>query len=104
MMDMYDYGVITDGGNKVFIKGMANYTTTKVTDKEFEEIENDFDPIETPPGPYKLQPENQGLIFQFVLKSLMNLIRQNIVDKRSSRNGKVYLSSASGKEQWICLL
>ena len=25
-------------------------------------IENDFDPIEAPPGPYKVQPENQGKI------------------------------------------
>ena len=24
------------------------------------EIENDFDPIEAPPGPYNIQPEYQG--------------------------------------------
>lgn len=61
-MDMFDYGVITDGGNKVFVKGMTIYTVEKITDKELEELENDFDPIEAPPGPYKVQPENQGFI------------------------------------------
>jgi len=62
LMDMFDYGVITDGGNKVFVKGMTIYTVEKITDKELEELENDFDPIEAPPGPYKVQPENQGKI------------------------------------------
>ena len=32
----------------------------KITAKEFEEIMNDFEPIEAPPGPYKLQPEKKG--------------------------------------------
>ena len=32
----------------------------KITKKQFVELQNDFDPIEAPPGPYKLQPENQG--------------------------------------------
>ena len=59
-MDMFDYGVITDGGNKVFVKGMTIYTVEKITDKELEELENDFDPIEAPPGAYKIQPEKQG--------------------------------------------
>ena len=74
-MDMYDYGVITDGGKKVFIKGMANYTTEKITEKELEELENDFDPIEAPPGPYKVQPENQGLMSKFAQRFLMDFTR-----------------------------
>ena len=35
---------------------------TKITDEEFEALMNDFDPIEAPPGNYKIQPENQGFI------------------------------------------
>ena len=35
----------------------------KITKKEFEEIMNDFEPIEAPPGPYKLQPEKKGKIY-----------------------------------------
>ena len=34
----------------------------KITEEELMAIENDFDPIEAPPGPYKVQPENQGKI------------------------------------------
>ena len=43
----------------------------KITETELEEIRNDFDPIEAPPGPYKVQPENQGqfpFFFQFLLE------------------------------------
>ena len=42
------------------MKGVVEYTAEKITEKELEDLENDFDPIEAPPGPYKLQPENQG--------------------------------------------
>ena len=34
----------------------------KITEEELMAIENDFDPIEAPPGPYKVQPQNQGKI------------------------------------------
>lgn len=37
----------------------------KITEEEKIAIENDFDPIEAPPGPYKIQPENQGKILWF---------------------------------------
>ena len=35
-------------------------TFTKITEEEFTALENDFDDIEAPPGPYKLQPKKQG--------------------------------------------
>ena len=42
------------------MKGLGVYSVEKITKKQFVELQNDFDPIEAPPGPYKLQPENQG--------------------------------------------
>ena len=35
--------------------GVAEYV--KITEEELWEIENDFDPIEAPPGPFKIQPD-----------------------------------------------
>ena len=32
----------------------------KITDEEKIAIENDFDPIESPPGPYTVQPDVPG--------------------------------------------
>ena len=61
-MEFSDYGVVFDEGKKVWMKGvMAKLSgLEKITETELEEIRNDFDPIEAPPGPYKVQPENQG--------------------------------------------
>ena len=56
-----DLGVITEGGARVQLKGLSVYSVEKITDQQFEEMQNDFDPIEAPPGPYKLQPEKKGL-------------------------------------------
>ena len=56
-----DYGVIVDGGTKVYMKGFTHYEVDKITDEQFEDIANDYDDIEAPPGPYKVQPENQGV-------------------------------------------
>ena len=33
----------------------------KITEQEKIEMENNYDPIEAPPGPYKIQPDIQGL-------------------------------------------
>ena len=65
-----DYGVITDGGNKVYIKGFTQYEVDKISDEEFEELVNDFDDIEAPPGPYTIQPENQGKLFGYLTLNL----------------------------------
>ena len=59
-MEFIEYGVVTDGGDKVFMKGFIAYEVNKISYEEFEELMNDFDDIEAPPGPYKIQPENQG--------------------------------------------
>ena len=40
---------------------MGQSSLVKITDEELLQIENDFDPIEAPPGPFKIQPGNQGL-------------------------------------------
>ena len=40
--------------------GVCEYI--KITDEEWKAMEDNFDDIEAPPGPYKLQPENQGEI------------------------------------------
>ena len=55
-----DLAVITKGGCRVFVKGMVEYDLEKITEEQAAELENDFDDIEAPPGPYKIQPENQG--------------------------------------------
>ena len=40
---------------------MGHGKVVKITEEELEQIENDFDPIEAPPGPFKIQPELPGL-------------------------------------------
>ena len=65
-MDLVDYGVIVDGGNTVYLNGMVKYMVEKITDEEFEAMEQDYDDIEAPPGPYVLQPEYQGRTFKLV--------------------------------------
>jgi len=58
-----DHGVVTDEGNKVYLKGMAPlFTSEKITDEEFAALEDAYDDIEQPPGPYTVQPNNQGKI------------------------------------------
>ena len=55
-----DLAVITKGGCRVYVKGMVEYDLEKITEEQAAELENDYDDIEAPPGPYKIQPENQG--------------------------------------------
>ena len=52
--------MIVDGGRKCYLKGIVIYNIEKITDEEFDAMEKDYDPIEAPPGPYKIQPHNQG--------------------------------------------
>ena len=62
-MNFSDLGVIFDEGRQCSMKGFTGIAgLEKITEKEFEEIMNDFEPIEAPPGPYKLQPEKKGKI------------------------------------------
>jgi len=61
-----DLGVIFDEGRKCSIKGFAGIAgLEKITEEEVEKIMNDFDPIEAPPGPYRLQPDKKGRILWF---------------------------------------
>ena len=45
---------------KTTVDSMAVSTFHKMTAEQKREHDNNFDNIEAPPGPYKLQPENQG--------------------------------------------
>ena len=61
MIPFNDYGVIVEGGKKVHLKGMAPlFSADKITDEEFAALENAYDDIEQPPGPYTVQPQKQG--------------------------------------------
>ena len=59
--EMTDYGVLTEHGRKMVLKGNSGIVTRLwITDEEAELIENDGDPIEAPPSQYKVEPERQG--------------------------------------------
>ena len=54
-------GILYDEGRQVAMKGTTGVATLiKITEEELEEILNDCDPIEAPPGEYKIQPEKAG--------------------------------------------
>lgn len=59
-LEFTSFGAITEDGGKGFFSGVREYDIERVTQTEIEEIENDFDQIEAPPGPYTLQPHIQG--------------------------------------------
>merc|ERR1719427_995517 len=62
-MEFSDLGVFYDGGRKCSMKGMAGVSgLVKITEDDLERIMNDFEPMEAPPGPYKVQPEKKGKI------------------------------------------
>jgi len=64
--EFVDLGVIYDEGRKCSMKGFAGICgLEKITKDEYEEIMNDYDPIEAPPGPYKVQPDRKGKILWF---------------------------------------
>ena len=60
-MEFEDFGVIVEEGNKVYLDGMVPYHVEKISDEQYEALENDFDDIEAPPCPYKIQPEKKGI-------------------------------------------
>jgi len=60
---MIDLGILYDNGNRGSFKGAAGISQLiKISEKEYQDLLNDFDPIEAPPNNYKIQPENQGKI------------------------------------------
>ena len=61
MREFISFGVIFAKGARCYMKGFTGVSgLEKITDEELEEIMNDFDPIEAPPGPYKVQPNVIG--------------------------------------------
>merc|ERR1719320_2422299 len=63
MREFISFGVIFAKGARCYMKGFTGVSgLEKITDEELEEIMNDFDPIEAPPGPYKVQPGKKGKI------------------------------------------
>ena len=101
-MEFSDHGVVFAEGRKCWMKGLAKLSgLEKITEAELEEIRNDFDPIEAPPGPYKLQPENQGEAPNspsFHLTSENGFDRKNHLDNWSSRHGQINICSTPSAE------
>jgi len=59
--DFIEHGVIWEDGLKITTKGMGGITVLEwITEEEVAAMEDDKDPIEAPPGPYKIQPDNLG--------------------------------------------
>jgi len=64
LMEKYEeLGVISMDGSKCSVKThMGISDMIKITNEEKRAMDNNFDPIESPPGPYKIQPEVDGHI------------------------------------------
>ena len=60
--EFISFGVISEDGTKATMKGMAGMQQYQwMTEEEVQKLdEEESDPIEAPPGEYKIQPENQG--------------------------------------------
>ena len=55
------FGVVSADGMKITMKGNWGISCIEwITDEEAAALEGEGDPIEAPPGPYKIQPEIQG--------------------------------------------
>ena len=67
-LEFTSYGAITEEGERAYFSGAWEYEIERITQKEIEDIENDFDPIEAPPGPYTIQPDKKGR-YKFQIKS-----------------------------------
>ena len=77
----------------------------KITEEEKIAIDNDFDPIEAPPGPYKVQPDVPGIqerqgTFIYIFS---NFRKDNLV-VWCPWHGQVHYSTTAGQKEWICLL
>ena len=44
------------------MNGFKSYAVKKITEQELRDLQNDFDPIEVPTGPYIVQPDYQGTL------------------------------------------
>ena len=56
-------GVVYDEGRQVSMKGQTGMSPlSKITEEELNELLNDCDPIEAPPGSYTVQPDKPGKV------------------------------------------
>jgi len=59
--DIYENGVISEDGLKIAMKGVMGISELEwITEEEAAALEAEGDPIEAPPGDYKIQPDYQG--------------------------------------------
>merc|ERR1712173_109124 len=59
--NVIEHGVLSGDGLKMISKGMMGIAEMEwVTEEEVARLEAEGDPIEAPPGEYKIQPEYQG--------------------------------------------
>ena len=106
-MEFTSFGAITEDGGKGFFSGVRDYDIERVTRTEIEEIENDFDQIEAPPGPYTIQPHKQGRYpdnKMFRDKQKRKFYRKTCLAFWISRNGQIHISPVSSKGSRLRLL
>merc|ERR1712123_30325 len=59
--EMHETGVISEDGLRITVKGMMGMTELEwITEEEAAALEAKGEPIDAPPGDYKIQPEYQG--------------------------------------------
>ena len=64
------FGVVSEDGRRITFKSSVGITVLDwMTDEEAEAMKEDGDPIDAPPGPYKIQPDNLGKFLWITGKS-----------------------------------
>ena len=64
--DFTELGVMIENGRRMTTKSMIGISSfEQISEEGVKALEEDYDPIEAPPAPYKLQPENQGKLLWF---------------------------------------
>ena len=59
--EFIDHGVLLEEGTKFVLETMVGVTTLEwISEEEAERLANDGDSIDSPPSPYKVEPERQG--------------------------------------------
>lgn len=113
-MDKFiENGVLMDDGIRCVTKGAIGVSELiKITEEEKIELENNYDPIEAPPGPYKVQPAIQGLEFRssFAFIFFSSLYKVYVILRKNSLvfwcpgNGKINNSPNTGERGRLRLL
>ena len=57
-------GILSEDGETVYAWGLMNdlQISKWLSDEDIEKLRNDREPVDTPSCPYKIQPENQGML------------------------------------------